>query len=80
MIRASGDVSGVSLAVLAVLAVIFALDWGSAVCIPVMLALMISYALSPVVNQLHQWQSRAALGPRWCCSVSSVGSELWHIR
>jgi predicted PurR-regulated permease PerM len=62
MTRAWGDVSSVSLAVLAVLAVIFALDWGSAVCIPVMLAVMISYALSPVVNQLHQWRIPRSVG------------------
>jgi predicted PurR-regulated permease PerM len=62
MIGASGGVGSVSLAVLAVLAVIFTLDWGSAVCIPVMLALTISYALSPVVNQLQQWRIPRAVG------------------
>jgi predicted PurR-regulated permease PerM len=52
----------VSLAVLAVIAAVFALDWASAVIIPVMLAVMLSYALSPVVNLLHQWRIPRAIG------------------
>ena len=51
-----------SLAVLAVLGAVFALDWASAVFIPVMLAVMLSYALSPVVNLLHLWRIPRAVG------------------
>lgn len=48
------DVRSASLAVLAVMASIFMLRWASAVFIPVMVGLLFSYALSPVVNWLHQ--------------------------
>ncbi len=51
-----------SLAVLAVIAAVFALDLASAVFIPVMLAVMLSYALSPVVNLLHRWRIPRAVG------------------
>ena len=43
-----------ALGVLAVLACVFTLKWASAVFIPVLLALMLSYALSPVVSSLHR--------------------------
>lgn len=58
----SGDFRNLSLAVLAVIAAVFALDLASAVFIPVMLAVMLSYALSPVVNLLHQWRIPRAVG------------------
>lgn len=50
-----GKISSISLAVLAVLAVIYTLHWASAVLIPLMLGLMISYALSSPINLMHKW-------------------------
>ena len=46
------DVRSVSLAVLAVLASVYALSWAGAVFVPLLLGLMFSYALTPVVNRL----------------------------
>ena len=43
------DVRSISLVVLATLASLFALQWASAVFIPVMVGVLFSYALSPVV-------------------------------
>ncbi|BEP63039.1 AI-2E family transporter [Variovorax sp. V213] len=54
------DVRSASLAVLAVLASVFALQWGQAVFIPLMLSLLLTYALSPLVERLHRWRL-----PRW---------------
>lgn len=54
------DVRSASLVVLAVLASVFALQWGQAVFIPLMLSLLITYALSPLVELLHRWHL-----PRW---------------
>jgi hypothetical protein len=54
------DVRSASLVVLAVLASVFALQWGQAVFIPLMLSLLLTYALSPVVERLHRWHV-----PRW---------------
>ena len=50
------DVRSASLAVLAVLATIFALRWAGAVVIPVLLGLMCSYALTPLVNRAQAWR------------------------
>jgi predicted PurR-regulated permease PerM len=54
------DVRSASLVVLAVLASVFALQWGQAVFIPLMLSLLLTYALSPLVELLHRWRM-----PRW---------------
>jgi hypothetical protein len=54
------DVRSASLVVLAVLASVFALQWGQAVFIPLMLSLLLTYALSPLVEMLHRWRL-----PRW---------------
>ncbi len=48
------DVRSMSLAVLATLASVYALHWASAVCIPVVVGLLFSSALSPVVDWLAQ--------------------------
>ncbi|TSD56154.1 AI-2E family transporter [Variovorax sp. KBS0712] len=54
------DVRSASLVVLAVLASVFALRWGQAVFVPLMLSLLLNYALSPLVERLHRWYV-----PRW---------------
>jgi len=62
LLSAPLDVRSTSLAVLAVLACVYILKWASAVFIPVLLGLMLSYALSPVVNRLQRWRVPRALG------------------
>ncbi|CAN5152043.1 AI-2E family transporter [soil metagenome] len=56
------DVRSASLAVLAVLAGLFALKWASDVLIPLALGLIFSVALSPLVNRLERWRLPRALG------------------
>ncbi|MDP9892917.1 putative PurR-regulated permease PerM [Variovorax boronicumulans] len=60
MLHMPVDVRSASLVVLAVLASVFALQWGQAVFIPLMLSLLLTYALSPLVELLHRWHL-----PRW---------------
>lgn len=55
------DVRSVSLVVLATLASLFALQWASAVFIPVMVGVLFSYALSPVVNGMQRYRIPRAL-------------------
>lgn len=50
------NVRSLSLGVLAVVAVLFALHWARDVFIPVLLGIMLSYALAPVVNWLVRWR------------------------
>lgn len=61
-VRVQADVRNLSLTVLTVLAVIFALHWGRAFFIPLMLGVMISYAFSPFVNLMQKWRIPRAIG------------------
>ena len=62
VLRKPVDVYSFSLAMLTVIAVIFVLHWASAVFIPLMLGVMISYALSPPVNLMQKWRIPRAIG------------------
>lgn len=72
------DVRSASLAVLAVLAGLFALQWASAVLIPLALGLIFSVALSPLVNRLERWRVPRALGAA-VVMVSLVASVGWTV-
>ncbi|WP_020676815.1 AI-2E family transporter [Geopsychrobacter electrodiphilus] len=56
------DVRNFSLALLTLLAVIFVLNWAKAIFIPLMLGLMISYALAPFVTWMHKCRIPRAIG------------------
>ncbi|MEJ8823395.1 AI-2E family transporter [Variovorax humicola] len=62
MLHMPVDVRSVSLAVLAALATVFTLHWAAAVFIPLMLSLLLTYALAPVVERLARWHVPRALG------------------
>lgn len=68
------DVRSASLAVLAVLASLFALHAASQVFIPVLLGLTVSYALSPVVDRLQRLRIPRALGA--ALLLASIGLGL----
>lgn len=63
VVEVSGEVSArnVPLILLAIFASIFVLDWAQAVLIPLVLALMISYALAPIVDRLEKHRIPRAL-------------------
>ena len=52
----------VPLIVLSALALIWMLAWARGVCIPLMLGVLASYALSPIVNFLEEWRIPRILG------------------
>lgn len=56
------DVRNFSLALLTLLAVVFVLNWANAIFIPLMLGLMISYALAPFVTWMHKCRIPRAIG------------------
>jgi predicted PurR-regulated permease PerM len=58
------DVRSASLVVLAVLACVFTLRWASAVFVPLMLSLILVYALTPVVNAMVRMHV-----PRWLAAT-----------
>jgi predicted PurR-regulated permease PerM len=60
--RTQADVYGITLTVLSVIAVVFALHWAQAIFIPLILGVMISYTLSAPVNLMQKWHIPRALG------------------
>ncbi len=70
------NVRSASLLVIAVLASVFALRWAAAVCIPLMLSLLLTYALAPMIV----WLERRNIS-RWISSavvlLSLVGGMAW---
>ena len=60
--QAPVTVRSVSLAIIALLAALFVLQWARAVFIPFMLGLVFSYALSPIVNWMEVRRVPRALG------------------
>jgi len=60
---------------LAVLATLYVLHWASPVLIPVMIGVMISYALSPLVNAMEKWHIHRAIGAAipLICLVAGAG-------
>jgi predicted PurR-regulated permease PerM len=75
------DVYSISLAVLAVLAVVFTLHWARAVFIPLMLGVMISYALSAPVNLMQKWHIPRAIGAAvlLLAIVGGAGSAVYSL-
>jgi len=75
------DVRSTSLGVLAVLGSVYTLHWASAVFIPLLLGLMLSYALSPIVNRLQRWRIPRALGAAvlLIAVIGGTGSLLYSL-
>jgi predicted PurR-regulated permease PerM len=75
------DVRNLALVVIAVIASAFALQWAKAVFIPLLLGVMISYALTPVVDRLERWRLPrvAGAGLLLAAIVSGLGWGAWSI-
>ncbi|KWT83756.1 MULTISPECIES: AI-2E family transporter [unclassified Variovorax] len=50
------DVRSAALVVICVLAIVFTLHWAKAVFVPLMLSLLLTYALAPLVDLLERWR------------------------
>lgn len=76
------DVHSMSLKILAVLAVIYVLHWGQSVFIPVVVGVMINYALSPLVNLMQKWHIPRALGAAILMFgiIGGVGATAYSLR
>ena len=68
------DIRSTSLAVIAVLASVFALRWASAVFIPLLLGLTASYALNPAVDALQRLRLPRVLGAALVMAVVFGGA------
>jgi predicted PurR-regulated permease PerM len=75
------DVRNVALIVIAVLVSVFALQWAKAVFIPLLLGVMLSYALTPAVDFLQRWHlpRAAAAGLLLAAIVSAICWGVWSL-
>jgi len=60
--RIPSEAHNVPLILLTVFAVIFILDWAQTVFIPLVLGVIVSYALSPLVSLMHKWHIPRFIG------------------
>lgn len=82
VVRIPTDAHNIPLIVLTVLAVIFVLDWAQTVFIPLVLGLVVSYALSPLVRRLQKWHVPRAIGAALLLLgiVSGVGALAYSLQ
>jgi predicted PurR-regulated permease PerM len=75
------DIRSAALAVIAVLACVVALRWASAVIIPLMVGLTVSYALNPAVDALERFRLPRALGAALVMAIvfGSAGWTLYRV-
>lgn len=70
------DVRSVSLGIIAVLACIFVMHWAKDVLIPVLFGVMMSYALTPVVDLLERWRIPRVAGAALILIAMATGFAL----
>ncbi len=58
----SVDARGMALGILATVAVVFALDWGQKLLVPLLLGVILAYTLNPLVNALERLRFPRVLG------------------
>ena len=76
------EAHSMSLKILAILAVIYVLHWGQTVFIPVIVGVMINYALAPLVNLMEKWHIPRALGAAILLLgiIGGVGATAYSLR
>src|SRR5574340_8179 len=60
--RIPTEAHNVPLILLTVFAFIFILDWAETVFIPLVVGVIVSYALSPLVDRMHTWHIPRSIG------------------
>ncbi len=76
MLHMPVDVRSVSLAVLALLGSLFALQWAKEILIPILFGVVMSYALTPIVNRMHRWRIPRGIAAALLL-MSIFGSLCW---
>lgn len=78
-VQSAVGVRSVALTVLAVLAIVLVLQYAQAVIIPVVLAVLINYALDPIVSWLTKWHvPRALAAALVLISLTAAGATLLY--
>jgi predicted PurR-regulated permease PerM len=79
--RVPVDVRSISLVVIAVMLCVFAMQWAHAIIIPILLGLMLSYALTPATDWLERMRVRRSLaaGAILMAIVGAIGAGVWSL-
>ena len=62
MLHMPADARSLSLVVLAVIASLVALQWAKEILVPILFGVMMSYALTPILDQLQRWRIPRGIG------------------
>jgi len=75
------DVRNLALAVIAVILSLYALQWAKAVVIPLLLGVMLSYALSPAIDRMERWRvpRAASAGLLLTAILTGFGTIGWSV-
>jgi len=75
------DVRSLSLAVLALIACVAALHWAKDLFVPLLLGVLLSYALAPLVRRLERWRVQRALAATLLVlvTVGAVGTTVYSL-
>ncbi len=81
VIRMPVDVRSLALTTIAIVAVVYMLQYAQAVLIPIVLGILISYALAPMVTALHRVRVPRAIGAgiAVCLLVGAVGLGIYTL-
>lgn len=79
--RIATEAHNTPLILLTVFAVVFILDWASTIFIPLVTAVLISYALSPLVERLYRWRvpRAASAAAALLLIVGGTGSMVYSL-
>ena len=56
MLHMPVDVRSVSLAIIATISILYALQWAKEIVVPILMGVLVSYSLTPVVDKLERWR------------------------
>jgi predicted PurR-regulated permease PerM len=82
LLHAPVDIRSASLAILAVLACLFAIQWARPLLVPILFGIMLSYALSPIVNRLARRRIPRGVAAGFVIAllVAGVSWGTWALR
>lgn len=79
MLHMPVDVRSASLALIALILSLYALQWAQEIVVPILCGVMTSYALTPIIDRLERWRVPRAAGATLLLSgiVASMGWGAW---
>ncbi len=78
MLHMPVDVRSVSLAIIAAILILYALQWAKEIVVPILMGVLVSYSLTPLVDKLERWRvPRAAAATAVLTLI--LGVAVWGV-